>query len=96
MLGVQIDNNLSWGEHVSKVVKKMSTNIWLLSKIENYLSLNHSSTYYRSYIQPHLDYANIVWGRTIKRNLMQIERLPKRACRVILDYNVDNVYQSLK
>lgn len=95
VLGVQLDNNLSWGDHISKVVKKMSTNIWLLSKIKNYLSLNHRITYYRSYIQPHLDYANIVWGGTTKTNLMQIERLQKRACRIILDYNVNNVYQSL-
>ena len=51
VLGVQIDNNLSWGEHVSKIVRKISTNIWLLSKIKNYLSLNHRITYYRSYIQ---------------------------------------------
>ena len=26
---------------------------------------------------------------------MQIERLQKRACRIILDYNIDNVYQSM-
>ena len=37
VLGVQIDNNLPWGENVSKVVKKMSTNIWLLSKIKKLL-----------------------------------------------------------
>ena len=34
VLGVQVDNNLSWTDHVSKVSKKMSTNIWLLSKIK--------------------------------------------------------------
>lgn len=95
VLGVQIDNNLSWQEHVSRVVKKMSTNIWLLSKIKSYLSLTHRVMFYRSYIQPHLDYANIVWGGTSKGNLMQIERLQKRACRIILDYNVINVYQSM-
>ena len=95
VLGVQIDNNLSWREHISKIVKKMSTNIWLLSKIKNYLSINHRITYYRSYVQPHLDYANIVWGGTTKTNLIQIERLQKRACKVILDYDVSNVYQSL-
>ena len=27
------------------------------------------------YIQPHLDYTNIVWGSTSKTNLLQIERL---------------------
>ena len=95
VLGVQIDNNLSWGEHVRKVTKKMSSNIWLLSKVKNYLSNEHRVMYYKSYIQPRLDYANIVWGSTSQTNLMQIERLQKRACRIILNYNIDNVYQSM-
>ena len=85
VLGVHIDNNLLWGQHVSKVTKKMSSNIWLLSKVKNYLSKEHRVIYYKSYIQPHLDYANIVWGSTSKKNLLQIERLQKRACRIILD-----------
>ena len=95
VLGVEIDNNLLWGEHVRKIARKMSTNIWLLSKIKGYLSKEHRLTYYKSYIQPHLDYSNIVWGSTSKTNLMQIERLQRRACRIILDYNVDNIYQSM-
>ena len=95
VLGVQIDYNLLLGEHVRKVMKKMSTNIWLLSKVKNYLSKEHRVMYYKSYIQPHLDYANIVWGSRSKTNLLQIERLQKRASIIILDYNTDNVYQSM-
>ena len=95
VLGVEIDNNLLWGEHVRKVTRKMSTNIWLLSKIKGFLSKEHRLIYYKSYIQPHLDYANIVWGSLSKTNLMQIERLQRRACRIILDYNVENIYQSM-
>lgn len=95
VLGIQIDNHLSWGDHIRKVTRKMSTNIWLLSKIKGYLSHEHRLVFYKSYIQPHLDYANIVWGSTAKSNIKQIERLQKRACRVILDYNTENVYQSM-
>ena len=95
VLGIEIDNNLLWGEHVRKVTWKMSANIWLLSKIKGFLSKEHRLIYYKSYIQPHLDYANIVWGSTSKTNLMQIERLQRRACRIILDYNVENIYQSM-
>ena len=73
----------------------MSTNIWLLSKVKNNLSNEHRVMFYKSYIQPHLDYANIVWSSMSKTNLMQIERLQKRACRIILDYNCDNVYHSM-
>ena len=75
VLGVQIDNNISWGKHVRKITKKMSTNIWLLSKVKTYLSTEYRVMYYKSYIQPHLDYANIVWSSMSKTNLMQIERL---------------------
>ena len=73
----------------------MSTNIWLLSKVKNYLSKEHRVMYYKIYIQPHLDYVNIVWGSRSKTNLLQIEKLQKRACRIILDYNIDHVYQSI-
>ena len=95
VLGVQLDKNLTWAEHISKVSKKMSTNVWLLSKIKRYLSVEHRVLFYKSYIQPHLDYANIVWGSAAKTNLMQIERLQRRACRVILNYNVDDIYKSM-
>ena len=66
VLGVQIDNNLLWRDHVRKVTKPMFSNIWLLSKVKSYLSKEHRVMYYKSYIQPHLDYANIVWGSTSK------------------------------
>ena len=79
VLGVQIDNNLLWGEHVRKVTKQMSTNNWLLSKVKNFLTKKHRVMYYKSYIQPHLDSANIVWGSTSNTNPLQIERLQKRA-----------------
>ena len=60
VLGVQIDNNLLWTEHISKVAKKMSTNIWLLSQVKRYLSKEHRLIFYRNYIQPHIYYANII------------------------------------
>ena len=37
VLGVQVDNNLMWTDHISNVLKKMSTNIWLLSRIKKIL-----------------------------------------------------------
>ena len=70
---------------MSKVSKKVSTKVWLLSKIQRYLSVKHRVLFYKSCIQPHLDYANIVWGSVAKTNLMQIERLQRRACRAFLN-----------
>ena len=46
--------------------------------------------------QPHIDYCNLVWGGTSQINLERIFRLQKRACKIILDYNIDNIYQSME
>ena len=55
ILGVNNDENLLWNNHYQVVCKKMSSNIWLLSRISNYLSTEHKLIYYKSYIQPHFN-----------------------------------------
>lgn len=34
ILGVFVDNNLSWSSHVDKICKKITSNLWLLSRIK--------------------------------------------------------------
>lgn len=96
ILGVFVSNNLQWSEHVKHLAKKIASNIWLLSKIKNFLSNEHRILFYKSYIQPHLDFCSIVWGNTSEANKLKIFRLQKRACRVILDHNVEDIHQAMK
>ena len=68
-------------------------------KIKKYLSQEHRIQFYKSYIQPHIDFCSIVWGSSSESNKCKIFKLQKRACKVILDYSVDNsseAMQSLK
>ena len=95
VLGVQIDNNLLWSTHINFITKKISRNTWLLSQISKYLPLNYRITFYKSFIQPHVDYCNIVWASVSKSNLNRIERLQKRACKIILDYDCENGIQAM-
>ena len=96
ILGVFVDNNLSWSEHVKHISKKIASNVWLLSKIKMFLSQEHRIQFYKSYIQPHIDFCNIVWGNTTETNKMKIFRMQKRAVRVILDYNVESTTEAMK
>ena len=96
ILGVVVDNNLSWSSHIDNICKKIKSNLWLLTRIKEYLSVDHRIQFYKTYIQPHIDYCNIVWGGTSPSNLDRIFRLQKRACKVILDYNVDNIFDSMQ
>ena len=96
ILGVFVDNNLTWSEHVKHISKKIASNIWLLSKIKGFLSKDHRVQYYKSYIQPHIDFCNVVWGSTSDANKLKIFRLQKRACRVILNYEVEDSEEAMK
>ena len=96
ILGVFVDNNLSWSEHVKHITKKIASNVWLLSKIKMFLSLEHRIQFYKTYIQPHIDFCNIVWGNASETNKLKIFRMQKRAVRVILDYDVENTTEAMK
>lgn len=96
ILGVHVDNNLTWTNHIDAIAKKVASNLWLLSKIKTYLSIENRIQFYKSYIQPHLDYCNTVWGSTSQRNLDRIYRLQKRACKIILDYQFESIADSME
>ncbi|MES9905404.1 MAG: reverse transcriptase family protein [Sedimenticola sp.] len=96
VLGVHVNNNLTWTNHINMLSKKISTNIWLLSKIKEYLPLSYRVTYYKAFIQPHIDFCNVVWGSTSVSNINRISRLQKRACKTMFGYNVDNISEQMK
>ena len=73
------DNNLLWGQHVRKVMKKMSSDIWLLSKVKNYLSKEQRVMYYKSYIQPHLGLCKYCMGKHIKNKFTTNWKTPKES-----------------
>ena len=65
-------------------------------KIKDYLTTAHRIQFYKTYIQPHIDYCNIIWGGTSQANLNRTFRLQKRACKIIFDYNVERIEELKK
>ena len=53
ILEVNIEQNLLWNNHFQCVSRKVSSYIWLLSKMKSYLSIEHIRLFYNAYIQPH-------------------------------------------
>ena len=91
ILGVYIDENFQWNNHFQFVCKKVSSYIWLLSRIKSYLSLEHRSLFYKAYIQPHFNYCNIIWGNSTNSNVSRLTKLQRRVCKIILE----NEYEDL-
>jgi hypothetical protein len=87
VLGVLIDNTLSWKNQISKVCSKLNSKIALLKRILFYLSDDMKKMYYNAYILPCFDYCCTVWGKGIssKSDVNKILKIQKRAARIILN-----------
>ncbi len=72
MLSVIIDKNLTWKFHIDKTAKSICRNIALLRRIRKYLPHQTRITFYKSYIQPHIDYCYTVWGQSPHVNIIHI------------------------
>ena len=68
-LGVVLDENLSWKDHVEYVSSKVSRRLGLLSRIRSCLTLEASKQVYTSPLQPLFDYADVARGGKSQRGV---------------------------
>ena len=85
LLGVIVDNTISWSNHVEFILKKCTSLLYLLSRIKHFLSVPFRKLFFNSYILPHLDYCCIVWGNCNSIAINKVVLFQKRAARLILD-----------
>ena len=64
-LGVYIDNNLSFRDHIQHVTKKIAMHTGILYRIKQYLPLKARLNYYYGYVYPYLNYNIAVWGGSL-------------------------------
>lgn len=83
LLGVKIDNNLSWHIQVDNVCKTVSNRLALLRRIQPYIDLNTKIIFYNGYVRPILDYCSIVWGTCGANDLQKLLHMQKAAARII-------------
>ena len=86
-LGVIIDQNLSFGEHLTYIKGKVSRGIGIVNRGKRLLNNSTLRTLYMSFLQPYLTYCITVWGKTFKTLLDPLVKLQKRAIRTICNVN---------
>ena len=84
LLGLEIDNMLSFNLHVEIISKRRSSRIAVLRKIRVFLSLSQRLFYYNAIIRPVLSYVSVIWSSCDKELLNRVLKLQTRAARVIL------------
>ena len=84
-LGVMLDDKLSFKEHISFILKKISRHSGILYKIRDGLPLQTRLNYYYSFIYPYISYNIVVWGGTYSTCLQPLIVQQKRTIRIIKD-----------
>ena len=64
LLGLLIDNELTWKQHVDKVLKTVSCLVGVLFRIRPFVTTNVLILFYNACILPHFDYCINIWGNT--------------------------------
>ena len=93
LLGVYIDENLTWSSHIDHLCSIVSSKITLLRQLPTYVPTHVQKLYYQGYILPSIDYGSVVWCAASSTNIeRQLTKLQKRAARIILhaDYDISS------
>ena len=84
LLGIHIDDKLTWNAHINHLCSTISSKISLLRQLSKYVNRDTQTKFYQGYILPLIDYGSITWGSTSTNNLERLSKLQKRAARIIL------------
>ena len=86
LLGVIIDDKLSWGDHVSAVIKSASYRLYMLRRLKSLgLPTAELCNIFKLFILPKLTYASPAWSSSLSQTQhRRLERVQKRAAKIIL------------
>jgi len=92
-LGLELDNNMNWKNHVAKILPKLSRACYTVGTIQSFSSLNALKMIYFSYFRSVINYGIIFWGNSSESNKIflaqkKIVRImtgsrPKTSCKLL-------------
>ena len=93
VLGVEIDENLSWNKHIKNVVKKVTSGIGAMRRIRDFIDRETLSSIYNALICPHFDYCSEEWDTLGVGLSSRLQKLQNIAARIIMNlrYNTSGI-----
>ena len=84
VLGVIIDNNLSWTNHVTALCRTISKKVYQISKIKHFLNLHARKLFLHARIQSIIDYGSTLWDSVSANTLKPSAILHRGVLEVVL------------
>ena len=84
-LGLTIDDNLMWKNHISVICKKISSAIGALKRVRRFICKDTAEKIYHSLIEPYFNYCCPVWDGIGNQLSSKLQNLQNRAAREITE-----------
>ena len=85
ILGVTIDNKLTFKSHIKNLYKKASQKIGVLSRLSNHLNDSQKRLILNSIVKSQFSYCPLVWMFCSRTSNNMINKVYERALRVLLN-----------
>ena len=82
-LGVWFDERLTFKEHINEKIDKAYMMLGVIKRNFRHLTISTFVLLYKSMVRSHLDYCSSVWAPYMKGDIEALERVQKRATKLI-------------
>ena len=84
ILGVLVDQTLSWDKHISQIKQKATNTIRNVHRANKLLPMKQKRILYNSLVTPHFSYCDIIWNKCGRANTNKLQQAQNFAAKSIL------------
>ena len=92
-LGLQIDNHLTWKNHIEQMIPKLREAYYAVTSIVHVCNINTLNSIYYAYFYSVIKYCIIIWGNSSKSG--KVFTLQKNIVRIMASTQPRTLYRSL-
>ncbi len=94
LLGVDIDYQLNFDTHISKICRKASQQLNILKRIGSYLNKLSKLTIFHTFILSNFNFCPLAWHFCTEKNSKKLEKVQERALRFVYE-DFTSTYEKL-
>ena len=87
LLGINIDNKLTFKSHVETLCKKAAQKLHALARIANYMETEQLASLMNAFIMSHFSYCPLVWMFHDRNITKKVNKIQERALRIVYKDN---------
>ena len=96
LLGIEIDNKLSFEQHISTLCNKASNQLNAIGRIQKFVGFKEKEVLLNSFVYSNFNYCPLVWHFCSSKSLYKIEEIQERALRLLHNDFVSDYAELLK